>query len=559
MEEFEDVSDLAVDVLQGLLTLRPEERLPAAEALEHPWVTGSDNLVALQASTAKSLHHVHTRLQKLVATTGQRGRQFGAGTWIIEHSGEADTEPLSADDGVIYLVTQGECELLVRRSAGDFVRVGKRRQGNFIGEGQVLLSAHQLRSLAGPSPPTSPLLEKSADPTAFASSPANSADPPVFARSSPVSSSARPAFDRFEKVPQKPANKHALTIDIDIALGSLPLDKDRAKTGGGIEKALGERLQVQPLSLDPEASFIPAQSLGPSTGVSPISPPQVSALLAAGGSNHLQTKHAVWVRAVTEVEAVELAKEDMQWALEDDYRLGPELREAMYMRRRQLRKKQKQAAAQVDKEQRQPPAATSPQSRWSPLWSPVAASRRAAMFDAMPDFVLDGESEIEAGGDPAFSPSPTACGSSAAADGSLGYTLRLNDYKAGIAEMMQEYFQAQEVGEVAARLAELQAVCGSAPLLAQHAPASTLGAIFVKKAVVTALDFAAREFELTAVLISALTPGMLKQADIGAAFKNLLSDLNDVRRQLQSSSCHCYLCYCCAAAYKTLMTNTGDD
>ena len=41
----------------------------------------------------------------------------------------------------------------------------------------------------------------------------------------------------------------------------------------------------------------------------PSSPqPQVLDLLTAGASNHLQATHTVWVRAVTDVEAVELAK-----------------------------------------------------------------------------------------------------------------------------------------------------------------------------------------------------------------------------------------------------------
>ena len=97
--------------------------------------------------------------------------------------------------------------------------------------------------------------------------------------------------------------------------------------------------------------------------------------------------------------------------------------------------------------------------------------------------------------------------------------------------MMQEFFHSQEVGEVAARLAELQAVCGSAPVTAEQADtSSSLGEVFVKKAVVTALDFAAREFELTAVLISALAPGMLKAEEIGGAFRTLLTDMDDVIR-----------------------------
>lgn len=550
MEEFEDVSDFAVDMLQGLLTVRPEERLPAAEAVEHPWFI--DNMVGLQASTAKSLHYVHTRLQKLVTTTGQRGRQFEAGAWIIAHGVDAETVHISNETGVVYLVTQGECELLVRRSGGNFVRVGKRRQGNFVGEGQVLLSAHQLRSLAGPTPPTSPLMGSSAGPPVTAStSLKRSAGPSVVALSSPVSSPGRPVFGM---VPEERSDKHALTVDIDRALQNLPSD-----TTPAVAKALGGLPQVQPLSLESAANGLPEQPHSrTSSTLSPNSPPQVSALIAAGGSAHLQTKHAVWVRAVTAVEAVELAKEDMQWALEDDYRLGPELREAMYTRRRELRAKQKQAVAH-----KLPPANTSPQSQWSPMWSPVAGPQRAALFDAMPDFVLDGDDKGRGGrggGDPAFglSPPATSDGNDDLDDGSLGYTLRLNDYKAGIIEMMQEYFQAQEVGEVAARLAELQVVCGSAPRLAHRANVPSLGEVFVKKAVVIALDFSAREFELTAVLISALAPGMLKAADIGAAFKKLFGDLNDVCRNpccrrhrtcFRSAS----FCYCCCFLTRLLL------
>lgn len=513
-EEFEDVSHLAVDVLHGLLTVRPEERLPAAEAVEHPWVTGSDNMAGLQASTAKSLHHVHTRLQKLVTTTGLHGRQFDAGSWIIEPTTEMQTVD---DDDVVYLIAQGECELLVRRPAGCFVRVGKRRQGNFIGQGQVLLSTHQLRSLAGPSPPSSP----------------NSCT----------------GLHVLSKTSQQ---RGELTVDIDRAIHSTSSQQG------------GANARVARLSLDPEAQFMPQQPGSTSSELSPTSPPQVGALLAAGASNHLQTKHAVWVRAVTNVEAVELAKEDMQWALEDDYRLGTELREAMYTRRRELRKKQKQAATQPGKIEQPLSGATSPQSQWSPMWSPVAASRRAAMFDAVPDFVLDGEGDTgEEGGDPAFGLAPSTSASSGnAPDGLLGYALRLNDYKAGIGEMMQEYFQAQEVGEVAASLAELQTVCGNAPLLAQRADISSLGEVFVKKAIVTALDFAAREFELTAVLISALAPGMLKAVDIGAAFQKLLRDLNDVRTQpcivprLQLMAiATSYVSFCLATAYLTLVVS----
>ena len=255
----------------------------------------------------------------------------------------------------------------------------------------------------------------------------------------------------------------------------------------------------------------------------PSSPqPQVMDLLTAGASNHLQATHTVWVRAVTDVEAVELAKEDMQWAVEHDYRLGSELRQAMYLRRRELRKKQKEKKAQESEEAQEKEGSASPQQAlWSPMWSPKRTPKAAALFDAVPEFVLDGDDDGSGGGgDPAFA-------LSAPDEPSPAFAERLSEYKAGISAMMAEYFQAQEVGEVAARLAELQVLCGSVPAGAADA-ASSLGAVFVKRAIVTSLDFTAREFELTSVVLSALAPGMLASEDIQAAFEALLEGLMDL-------------------------------
>ena len=62
--------------------------------------------------------------------------------------------------------------------------------------------------------------------------------------------------------------------------------------------------------------------------------------------------------------------------------------------------------------------------------------------------------------------------------------------------------------------------------------AGTLGAVFVKRALVTALDFTAREFELTSVLLAALTPGMISAHDISAGFSELIFTLDDLVRAL---------------------------
>lgn len=130
----------------------------------------------------------------------------------------------------------------------------------------------------------------------------------------------------------------------------------------------------------------------------------------------------------------------------------------------------------------------------------------AALFDAVPEFVLDGDDD---GGDPAWLLSPAnAAGDD---DNSLGLALRMSHFKAGIVEMMQEYFQAQEVGEVAARLAELQTVCGSIP--SGGSASGSLGAVFVKRAVITALDFTAREFVRSQAILHLLVVSRFSLTD----------------------------------------------
>ena len=47
------------------------------------------------------------------------------------------------------------------------------------------------------------------------------------------------------------------------------------------------------------------------------------------------------VRALTTVTAVVLQKEDMEWAVEHDYRFSDELQKAMRMRRKELKKMSK--------------------------------------------------------------------------------------------------------------------------------------------------------------------------------------------------------------------------
>ena len=114
-EEWESVSDVAKDLIEGLLDPNPKRRLTAAQALEHAWFTG-------QAShTSDTLHNLHTRLDGLISISHQPPeRRFKSGE-LITRQGDPATE--------FFIITAGECTL-----TRDGVVVGVRRVGNFVGE-----------------------------------------------------------------------------------------------------------------------------------------------------------------------------------------------------------------------------------------------------------------------------------------------------------------------------------------------------------------------------------------------------------------------------------------
>ena len=116
--QWEAVSEEAQDLLKGLLTKDPKERLSAAAALEHSWFTG------LKSHTASVLHHVHTRLEKLVESTKMPTRTFNKGDWLVLQ-GERGHE--------VYMIQEGECEVIVRKD-GVESQVAVLRPGNFAGE-----------------------------------------------------------------------------------------------------------------------------------------------------------------------------------------------------------------------------------------------------------------------------------------------------------------------------------------------------------------------------------------------------------------------------------------
>ena len=114
-EVFENVSDDAKDLIQGLLDPNPKRRLTAAQALEHAWFTGQ------ATHTSNALHNMHTRLDSLISITRQPAeRRFKDGD-LVTRQGDTSKE--------FFIITAGECTL-----TRDGVVVGVRRVGNFVGE-----------------------------------------------------------------------------------------------------------------------------------------------------------------------------------------------------------------------------------------------------------------------------------------------------------------------------------------------------------------------------------------------------------------------------------------
>jgi len=114
-EAWEGVSEVAKDLIEGLLDSRPKHRLTAAQALEHEWFTGQSS------HTSDRLHNMHARLDSLISISNQPPeRRFKDGEYITRQ-GDPSIE--------FFIIIAGECTL-----TRDGVSVGVRRVGNFVGE-----------------------------------------------------------------------------------------------------------------------------------------------------------------------------------------------------------------------------------------------------------------------------------------------------------------------------------------------------------------------------------------------------------------------------------------
>ena len=238
--EWRTISKEAKDLLLGLLQKNPKERLTAAEALEHAWFTG------LASHTAQTLHHVHARLDKLVASTRLPRRKFDKGDWLVRQ-GERLHD--------VYLVLQGECEVIVNRM-GDLENVATLRRGNFVGD------------IEYPTPSRRPSIREvvSQSSTPSASPIGSPADAPSYMEKARERSVSEGAFSGLG------AFKDALK-ELDIHKGQRAAQRQKGS-----------------------------------------------------------------VRALGKVEVAVLRTEDMEWAVEHDYRLTTGLQTAMRQRRRTVAK-----------------------------------------------------------------------------------------------------------------------------------------------------------------------------------------------------------------------------
>ena len=114
-EAWKGVSEVAKDLIEGLLDSRPKHRLTAAQALEHEWFTGQSS------HTSDRLYSMHSRLDSLISISNQPPeRRFKDGEYITRQ-GDPSVE--------FFIIISGECTL-----TRDGVVVGVRRVGNFVGE-----------------------------------------------------------------------------------------------------------------------------------------------------------------------------------------------------------------------------------------------------------------------------------------------------------------------------------------------------------------------------------------------------------------------------------------
>lgn len=222
-----------------------------------------------------------------------------------------------------------------------------------------------------------------------------------------------------------------------------------------------------------------------------------SAILKNGTAADEAQARAYAVRAVTEVEVLVLAAEDMRWAVDHDYRLESELHRTVAARRKVAQITQQAGASDA-------PGASQSRGASEPLGTGmIATSPTASMSMLERRSRSNSWASSKAGPGSPRATSDDKAGGAGGAHGGSGpggdsEENKVKRFKYGAGVILDEYFACADVGEAAACLGELDAVCGFGRSL-----------LLVKRAVSRALDRGDREREMVAVLLSALSPGWI--------------------------------------------------
>lgn len=324
--KWSSISPQAKDLIRGLLELDPKKRLTAIEAIEHPWFTGDMDM----RTSASVLHHAHVRLSRLVDSAPGRlpVAEFQPGDWICVE-GERGKH--------VFMILEGEAEVVRAKHPTDeyrsvptgaeaslykdHVKVRTLRKGNFAGQ----LAQH------------------------FAES------------SSRRSLDRRGSLDKRRSMDKPRAlgsgDIHQMMMDVHVGPSS-PGGTRRIEIpmGNALEEDLGAMSMASSVS---DTSDLDTLSGAGSGSISSMSPRDAShlvvpasptgwvgtALKGLGVISTLMRVRRQWVgfrrtasiRAVTKVKVLVLNQEDMQWAVEHDYRLTTELQDAMRKQRKKLR------------------------------------------------------------------------------------------------------------------------------------------------------------------------------------------------------------------------------
>eukprot|EP01052_Picozoa_sp_SAG31_P024856 SAG31_NODE_2142_length_6344_cov_1.986709_3_plen_538_part_00 len=405
---------------------------------------------------------MHELLQKFVLTTGLPRRHFKAGQFLSSSLGENEC---SSDE--VYLLDKGECEVLVAirgtahaaRRIEDYAAIGTRRKGDFVGEITMSVSERQLEHVQQ-------------------------------RRQLPAS------YDDPEKVePDTDASSEALQSAGACCLHPemSQQQSDRSTICSTDFKHSVEFGHCEPVS--PQTGACNGETtlnISSKTPLSPTSEKVEHILRQAAGTDRMPTDRTVAFRALTAVTAYVLHREDMQWAVEHDYRLGSDLQKAVHARRRELRMQWKN----------------------SPETSPTAAVSKLRGNPFARSMATEAHAPISGS-----SSTPQDC--SAQLEQwklGLGAGDRRAQFRRGCNDIITEYFSSADIGEVAARLPELQLVCGDSESLS----------LFVKRAVSLAIDRTARESERVSVLLSGLCPGILDAPTIQQGFGLLVRAVDDL-------------------------------